>query len=448
MAATPVSTPNAYATPQITRGSTLLSELNIVKERTHLEFFKKYGFNAYMLMTQLSGGILKIKSSDTENKLFYHYEEFGRDMGYITAAANFTSSGPNTSATVSLSNGSYSANGTRSLPAINAIFYNAQTGVESIVTAVSNNTPFAHTMTIIPTVAGTDVAGLAGQELQFRGFKYLGEASDTTGTIVKNVAKYINYCTQHRIDSNISDLAMMEMLDLIYKGQKYYLLKQSDDDKNRFIQEAELLLLDSNLASNLTIDSGTLGLKQWIQQWGINILYPSFNVQSTFADIERKLDAEGAPMSADWLQDTNQNIEFNLSLGNEFNNGAIVYDMNDLRRGFKKYTPMFREFSVTRYTPISDRRFYGSVAAANLNDNSGYIIPTGKRNLNGDMSRDDMPQLIKRYQEIEGKKVYAWDTGALSANGKTGKMEKIISQIEYPGLTVQGANQFIYIKKG
>ena len=198
----------------------------------------------------------------------------------------------------------------------------------------------------------------------------------------------------------------------------------------------------------MTADSGTLGLKQWIQNYGINIIYPSFNVQSTFADIERKLSAQGAPMSADWLQDTYQNIDFNLSLGNEFINGAIVYDMNDLRRGFKKYTPMFREFSITKYVPISDETMYGSVAAGNLNQNSGYIIPTGRRDLNGDMSKDDMPQMIKRYQLIEGQMVYAWEFGALSANGKTGTMQKNTAQIEYPGLTVQGANQFIRIQKG
>lgn len=447
MPAMPASTPNAYSSPEITRGSTLLSELNIVKETNHLEFFQKYGFNAYMLMTQLSGGILKIKSSETDNKLFYHYEEYGRDMGYITAASNFASSGVNTSATVALATGSYSAAGARSLPAINQIWYNAQTGVESIVTAVSNGTPNAHTMTIIPVVTGTDVAGLAGQELQFRGYKYLGGASGFTTPIIKTVAKYINYCTQHRMDTKVEDLALMEQLDLIYKGQKYYMLKQLDDDTNRFIQEGELALWDSNLATNLTVDSGSLGLKQWIQQYGINIIYPSFNVQSTFADIERKLDQEAGPMEYDWLQDTNQNIDVNQALGNEFPNGAIIYDMKDLKRGFKKYTPMFRQFNLTRYTPISDSRFYGAQAVS-LNSNTGFGVPTGKRDLNGDMKKDSMPQLIKRYQEIEGKKVYAWDTGALSANGKTGVMEKTISQIEYPGLTVQGANQFFYIKKG
>ena len=55
---------------------------------------------------------------------------------------------------------------------------------------------------------------------------------------------------------------------------------------------------------------------------------------------------------------------------------------------------------------------------------------------------------LKRYKEIEGMKVYAWETGAMSPNGKTGVMQREVSQIEYPGLTVQGSNQFFYIKKG
>lgn len=444
----PVTTPNGYSTPDITRGSTLISELNIINVTNHLEFFQKFGWNPYMLLVQLGGGKLRIKSKETTNKQFYHYEDFGRALGYVTASANFASGGVNTTATVTITTGSYSANGTRMLPAVGLIMYNAQTGVESQVVSVNTTTPFAFSFVITPVVLGTDVGGLAGQELQSRGYKYLGEASTPTTPQVRNIAKYNNFCSQHRIDDIITDLALMEQTDLIFNGQKYYLAMMKRNDRDRWIQESEMYLLDSNFATNLTADSGTLGLKQWINNFGINILYPSFNVQSTFADIERKLSAQGAPMSADWLQDTYQNIDFNLSLGNEFINGAIVYDMNDLRRGFKKYTPMFREFSITKYVPISDETMFGAVAPGNLNQNSGYIIPTGKRDLNGDMSKNDMPQMIKRYQLIEGQMVYAWEFGALSANGKTGTMQKNTAQIEYPGLTVQGANQFIYIKKG
>lgn len=444
----PVSTPNAYSSPNTSRGTTLVSELNIINETNHLEFFQKWGFNPYMLMVALGGGKLRIKSKDTKNKKFYHYEDFGRALGYVTAAANFTSSGVNTNATVTITTGSYSASGTRMLPAPKMIMYNAQTGVESVVVSVNTATPFSFSFVISPTVAGTDVAGLAGQELQSRGYKYLGEASTQNTPQVRNIAKYVNYCTQHRIDDIITDLAMMESTDLIFEGQQYYLAKMKRDDRDRWIQEAELLLLDSNLATNITIDSGTLGLKQWIQNFGLQIFYPSFNVQGTFADIERKLSAQSAPMSMDWLQDTYQNIDVNLSLGNEFPNGGIVYDMNDLRRGFKKYTPMFREFSMTKYVPISDDTMYGAVASGNLNQNSGYILPTGKRDLSGDMGKSDMPQLIKRFQLIKGQMVYAWEYDGLSANGKTGTMQLSTSQIEYPGLTFQGANQGIYIRKG
>jgi hypothetical protein len=301
---------------------------------------------------------------------------------------------------------------------------------------------------IEPVVQTQDVAGLAGQELQSRGYKYLGEASTPTTPQVRNIGKYINYCTQHRLDDVITDLATMEETDLIFNGQKYYLAKMKRDDRDRWIQEAELLLLDSNLATNITQDSGSMGLKQWLQNYGINILYPSFNVQSTFFDIERKLSAQGAPMTMDWLQDTYQNGDFNLSLGNEFINGAIKYEMDDLRRGFKRYTPMFREFSVTKYVPISDETMYGAVAANNLNQNSGYILPTGKRNVSGDMNKGDMPQLIKRFQLIQGQMVFAWEFDAMSSNGKTGTMQLSTAQIEYPGLTFQGANQGIYIKRG
>ena len=448
MPSVPVTTPNGYSTPDITRGSTLISELNIITITNHLEFFQKFGWNPYMLLVQLGGGKLRIKSKETENKQFYHYEDFGRALGYVTASSNFTSGGVNTTATVNITTGSYSANGTRMLPAQNLVMYNAQTGVECYVVSVNTTTPYNFSFVIAPTVAGTDVGGLAGQELQSRGYKYLGEASTPTTPQVRNIGKYINYCTQHRLDNIITDLAIMEKTDLIFNGQQYYLAMMKRNDRDRWIQEAEMLLLDSNLATNMTADSGTLGLKQWIQNYGINITYPSFNVQSTFFDIERKLSAQGAPMSMDWLQDTYQNGDFNLSLGNEFINGGIVYDMNDLRRGFKRFTPMFREFSVTKYVPISDETMYGAIAAGNLNQNSGYILPTGKRDLSGDTNKNDMPQIIKRYQLIEGQMVYAWEFGALSANGKTGTMQKNTAQIEYPGLTFQGANQGIYIKKG
>lgn len=441
-------TPNAYSTSTVSRAGTLISELNIVVPRTAFDFFKKYNFTSYMLLTQLSGGLLKIKSKDTVNKQYYHYEDFGRNMGYNIASADFTSTGAGTSVTWTAGAGSYSASGTRTLGDVGSVFYNARTGVEIKITAVNKTTNNAHTFTGKPVVSTQDGAGLAGDEMQFRGYKYMGEASDYTGTDVKNIAKYINYCTQHRKDAKITDLAGVERVDFSFNGQDYYTYKMKDDFKNAFFQEEELALLDSNLTDNLGFtESGMLGLKQWIAANGMNLTYANFNVQSTFSDLERRIDAEGGPMSYDWLQDTEQNIDVQNAIANEFPNGAIVYDMENLRRGFKKFSPYGREYNFTRYTPISDKRFYGA-QKANLNTNSGYLIPTGRRDVNGDMAANDMPQFIKRYQEVNGVQVYMWQTGALSPNGKTTKLENVISQQSYPGLTLLGSNQFGRIAKG
>lgn len=449
MAQQPVSSPNAFSTSGVSRSSTLISQLNIVVPRTLFELFRKYRFTSYMLMTQLEGGVLKISSKESENKQFYHYEDFGRDMGFVTASANFTSSGAGTSVTFTIASGSYSNSGTTSLPDVGMILYNSRTGIESRVTAVNKTSANAHTVTMVPVVSTTDATGLANDVLQSRGYKYVGESSGYTTSIVKQIAKFTNYCTEHRKDCVLSDLSTMERIDFPFNGQNFYTYKQMDDDDNAFLQESELLLLSSNLTDNLGYsESGTLGLIQWIQANGINTTYSSFNVQSTFSSLERLLDAEGGPMSYDWLQDTNQNIDVQNALGNEFVNGAILYDPNDLRRGFKKYAPYGREFTFIRYTPFTDPRFYGSSATNSQTNNYGIGIPTGKRDLNGDMSKNDMPQLIKRYQQIKGQQVYAWETGALSENGKTPTMNLVYSMQEYPGLTLQGSNQFFIINKG
>lgn len=396
--------------------------------------------------------MLKIASRESENKLFYHYEDFGRDVGFVTSANAYNSGGAGTATVITMGSGSYSNSGTTALPAYGGngmyqIWYNSRTGVESYCSATGGTTN-ALTFSLIPVINTQDSSTLANDVLQYRGYKYVGEASKYTDTIVKQISKYINYCTQLRKDYTLTDLATAERIDFPYNGQNFYTYKAMDDNDRAFTLEEELLLLNSQLANNLPNgESGTLGLIQWIQANGINAAYSSFNVQSTFASLERLLDAEGAPMSYDWLQDTDQNLEVQLALGNEFNNGAILYDGTDLRRGFKKYAPFGREYTFIRYTPFTDLRMYGSSNSLSLTHNYGLGIATGRRNLDGDMSKNDMPQLIKRYQQIKGMSVYAWDFGGMSDNGKNENMSLTYAMESYPGLTVQGSNQFFIMKK-
>lgn len=441
-------TPSNYQTPSITRAGTLISELNIVVPRTATKWFKKFDYTPYMLLTQMQkNGSLKITDDNAENKLFYWYEQFGRYLGFFPVTAAVT--GANGAAiTVTIASGAYSAAGTRSLPEVGMIFKNARTGVEVRVTAVNKATPSAHTVTIQPVKTTQAATTAIGDEFLFRGFKYVGEASDYTTTIVQNVAKFTNYCSQLRKDTKITDLGKVERIDFSFDGQNYYWYKQMDDDNKSLIQEKELMLLDSNLTDNLGYsESGTNGLIQQITANGQTRSYSSFSALGTFASIERWLDDVGAPMEYDLLSDTDQNIDINNSIANEFPNGALVFDQDELRRGFKSYTPYFRKFNFTRYTPISERRMYGS-SGTGVFDNYGILIPRATVNVNGDVRVNDVPQMVVRHQEpMAGQQWLVSESGALSANGKTPKNELVVSQTGYFGLQVNGADQFMILSK-
>lgn len=445
------STPANYSTPTVSRAGTLISELNIVVPRTADRFFEKFKYTPYMLLTQnTKNGLLKITDENTENKLFYWYEQFGRQMGFVVANAG-VSGGAGAAITVTIAAGGYSAAGTRSLPEVGMIFENARTGIETRVTATNKTTPSAHTMTIQPVISTQVATVLTGDELLGRGYKYVGEASDYTATQVQNIGKYTNYATQLRKDFKITDLGKAERVDVNFGGHNYFYYKGMDDMNEQLIQEKELMLLDSNLTDNLGYaESGSAGLLQQIAANGITQTYSGgFNAQTTFAVIERALDAVGGPMEYDWLSDTDQDIEIQLAIANEFNNGAVVYKQDDLRRGFKSFTPLGRRFNFTRYTPISERRMYGSSASGTVRNNFGILVPRGTADMRGDIKVNDVPQMVIRYQDVmgNGQQYVVSEYGALSQNGKTAKMELGVVQEGYFGLQVLGSDQFLTIKK-
>lgn len=441
------TTPSAFSSASVTRAGTLISELNIVVPRAYKEFIDKFQFVPYVMMNELAGNTMA-----TDNKLFYWYESKGRQMSFVTANAT-VSGAAGASITVTLTSADHYASGTKSLPAVGMIFYNARTGVESRVTAVSTTTPSAHTMSITPVIAAQNASVVGGDELQGRGFKYVGEASDYTSTTVQTIDKFTNYATQIRIDSKFTDLTMAEAIDFEYDGQRYYKYKQLADDNKKFLLQKELALMDSNLADNLaTSDTGSAGVIQQTVANGLNIGYGTFGAQTTFANIERQLDSQGAPQEYDWLCDVKQHIAIQNALGNDFNNGAVLYAQNqdsanlDLARGFKSFTPYGRKYNFTRYLPFSEAAFYGSSANGTTRSDFGLLIPKGTST--DAVTRNVVPRFNIRYQDIlgNGQKVQIAETGGLAKVPTSAKMELVVSQVAYYGVQVMGANQYAIVK--
>lgn len=440
------TTPSTFTTASASRQGTLISELNIVVPRAYREFIDKFQFVPYVMMNELAGNTMA-----TDNKLFYWYESKGRQMSFITAATTVSGSAGAGIAVVLSAGDLYSSN-YKSLPEVGMIMYNSRTGVESRVTAVSGKGTNSQTATLTPVIATDNASVVAGDILQGRGFKYVGEASDYTTTQVQTIDKFTNYATQIRIDSRFTDLNLAEAIDFEYDGQRYYKYKQLADDNKKFLLQKELMLMDSNLTDNLGYaETGSAGVIQQTEANGLQIGYSSFGAQTTFADIERQLDSQGAPAEYDWLCDVNQDIAIQNALGNDFNNGAILYAQgqaadSELARGFKSFQPYHRKFNFTRYLPFSDAAFYGSNPAGSLRKNFGLLIPKGTST--DAKTRNVVPRFNIRFQDIlgNGQKVQIAETGALAKVPTSAKMELTVSQVGYFGVQVMGANQYAIVK--
>ena len=438
--------PSTFTTASATRQGTLISELNIVVPRAYKEFIDKFQFVPYVMMNELAGNTMA-----TDNKLFYWYESKGRQMSFITASTTVSGSAGAGIAVV-LSSGDLYSTDYKSLPEVGMIMYNSRTGVESRVTAVSGKGTSSQTATITPVIATDNASVVAGDIIQGRGFKYVGEASDYTTTQVQTIDKYTNYATQIRIDSRFTDLNLAEAIDFEYDGQRYYKYKQLADDNKKFLLQKELMLMDSNLTDNLGYaETGSAGVIQQTEANGLQIGYSSFGAQTTFADIERQLDSQGAPAEYDWLCDVNQDIAIQNALGNDFNNGAILYAQgqaadSELARGFKSFQPYHRKFNFTRYLPFSNAAFYGSNPAGTTRQNFGLLIPKGTST--DAKTRNVVPRFNIRYQDIlgNGQKVQIAETGALAKVPTSAKMELTVSQVGYFGVQVMGANQYAIVK--
>lgn len=443
------ATPSNYGTPTISRDGTLISELNIIVPRAYNGFIDKWKFVPYIMMNELAGNELA-----TENKEFYWYEEAGRPMGFVKANAT-VSVAAGAPATITISTtGGYSAGGTKSLPEEGMIFFNARTGVESRVSAAPNKSVNnAHTFVLTPVVSTENASVTAGDELQCRGFKYVGAASDYTATVVQNIDKYTNYCTQLRIDSKFEDLSLAERIDFEYEGNKYYKYKQLANDNHKMMLQKEVMLMDSNLTDNLGYDeSGSAGVIQQVQANGVTQNYSTWGAQTTLAQVERRIDSQGGSSEYDWLCDTNQMIDIQNSLGNEFNNGAVIYAQNgdtgnlDLKRGFKSFQTYSRTYNFTRYLPFTDQAFYGG-SGTGVRNNFGLLIPKGTQKQDA-KTKNLVPQFCIRYQNIPGfGKVVISESGALSTSGKTPKMELVVSQVAHYGVQVMAANQYLIVSK-
>lgn len=448
----PLTTPANYTDPSITRYG-LVSGLNIVNVHAYDKFIEKYGFMPYTTVAALSGQEMK-----AENKMFTWYEARGRYMGFVAASADVTVAN-SAAATITVAAGGYSQTGTKSLPSFGMIFRNSRTGVDGRVSAVPNKaTASAHTFALTPVVTGQNTSVLAGDELLGRGFLYLGEQSDKTETVIRNIDKYTNYCTELRADDTIGDLAGAERIEFQINGNHSFTYKQFRDTEIRLMWEKELLIMEGTQTSNLPyVEEGSNGVVKQVQANGINGTYNAWGVTTTFAMLERALSSVGAPREYDILSDKSATIAQQNAIFTEINNGAIVFaDKADTRGGinlerdvnsFKIYK---RKYNFINYDLFDEQTVYGS-SGLGVRNNFSLFIPRGTTSASANAEGTktvSLPRFSIMYQTpFGGNKWNVGETGFYAEGGSTStKAEKVMTTIGYFGARVLGASQYAILQ--
>ena len=442
----PNSTPANYSDPSITRAG-LISGLNIVNVHALEKFYETYSWKPYSSLSELMGNEEK-----SPNKQFFWYQSRGRALGFVTAAANVTvaASAP---AVITVGAGSYSQAGTKSLSALGFVFRNSRTGVDSRVSAVPNKSSAnAHTFQITPLVTGQNASVLAGDELLGRGFLYLGEQSDKTDTILRNIDKYSNYCTEIRSDDTIGDLSDAEKVEFQINGKYSYTYKQLQDTNLRLMMERDLLIFEGTQTPNIGYaEEGSNGVIKQVQANGINMDYATWGM-AQFGTLDRALNSVGAPKEYDLLSDGSAFQEMQTSIFTEVNNGAVVYaepgtrNGVDLNRDFKSLTIFSRKYNFSNYGLFDEQTLYGSSGLGTRNRFT-LMMPTGKTSsFREDGSTITLPRFSVMYQTpFNSNKWHMKENGLFSDGGGT-RAEKIYTTIGYFGARVIGAQQYAIIK--
>lgn len=448
----PTATPAQYTDPSVTRYG-LISGLNIVTVEPYNKFTETRNFVPYVLVNELAGNIMK-----SPNKQTLWYQNRGSFMGFVQAAATVSVSA-SAPATITVASGGYSQSGTKSLPSNGMIFYNSRTGVNSQVTSVNKATPNAHTFVLTPVVTGQNASVLAGDELLNRGHVYLGEASTLTETVIRNIDKYSNYCTEIRKDSTITDLADAERIDFTANGQYCYTYKQKQDDDLSLLLEREYLIMEGTQTNNLPYtEEGTNGVIKQVQANGINGTYNTWGVTTTYAQLERALSSIGAPKEYDILADNQSYIEQQNSIFTEINNGAIVYADTagsrggvDLNRDFQSLKIYGRKYNFTNYSLFDEQTMYSS-SGLGLRYRFMLGIPVGKTQGlqvgdSGQSTVVTVPRFEIMYQTpFGGNKWHMADVGMFADPPNTTTANRTMSTIGYWGVRVRGAQQYFIMK--
>ena len=465
--------PGAISNPYVNRQ--LISDLQLLTPQYYKQYVEKYGNEDFTWWLATYGGMEEVK-----NRNFFWFENRGKLMVGVQAAANVSGATANTAITITLAIGDHYNSGTQSPLRVGETVRIASTNVEGQITSIPTTTANAFTFIVTPKKLGTSLTSagqtstfLASDVLLFGGDMDAGEASSSINPLIHLDQQYNNNIAEMRESWSASDLA--EMTEVFYNsgasgaemaggaqaGTSYFTYKGLVKSNQRFINNVEFKLMRGNVVSNTALTAngtvGSQGIIPKILQDGETVGYTPGTLDiAKLHEITRIMDVNGCANENMWLQDIYQRQNFSDGLFKEYPAGAYVWGSNEksqdaaINYGVDTLKIDGYMFKVKKYKQFNTEMTTGITPLTDYFRNFGIICPQGETR--------DAKDVTKAYKNITvmyqappkggttGNAIRVWQWGGGSQNPTSGTMTDNIETITYRATRVVAANQFIVVQ--
>jgi len=438
--------------------NSLFNEFNFIIPDWIPDMFDRYGRENYALIMEILNKST-LEDFKTQTQTFSHFEK-GRSFSAGFVSANVTGVTAGAAVTFTLGTGSYWNSGTQTPFRLNEFVRIRSNGVLGRVTAINSTTANAWTVTVTPAqttqlfASNATTTLSAGESIELIGNIAAGEASGRMDSQVPFIFRVDNTTTVIRDSAAISDVARMNKTQINFGGGDHYYYKFETTELNkRFLYYVENACLEGIYVNNLGSTLGTTGVIPQVLANGSSVNY--LTGSGTITDLQnltRVFDYNGGPSEYHALQDIKQRQDVNNTLFGKYNNGAIRYatvggtEEAAVSYGFQSFSTDTYTLHFFRYKPFSASSVFGytpNPTLGSFRDNFGLFVPQGAvPDAQNQTLRPNMQWVYQEMPDYPGQKMYTWETGAFSENGKTDTAEKVLNQICYVGARCIAPQQF------
>ncbi len=453
----------------------LVSDLQLLTPQYYKQYVEKYGNEDFTWWLSTYGGMEEVLNRD-----YFWFENRGKLMTGVQAAADATGATAGATITVTLAAAYHYNAGTQAPVRAKETVRVASTNVEGEILAITGTTANAWTFTVRPKIStealasdGGGTSFLATDALLFGGFMDVGEASTSIAPMIQLDQKYTNTITEMRETWSATDLA--EATDVYYTGgfsgdvpagggQAGYSLftkKGLIKSNTRFKNDVEFKLMFGNIVNNTGLTSttsvGSEGILPKILSDGETVGYTPGNLDiAKIHEITRVMDVNGCANQCMWMQDIYQNQNFSDGLFAAYPAGAFVWGSNEkseeasIAYGTKQLYIDGYMFSTKKYKQFDPEYVYGVTPLVARFRNYGFIYPMGETRDAKDVTKSYknvtiMTQPVPKGGSI-GNNIRVWQHGGASQNPTNGTMNDNVELYTLRGSRVVAANQFINVE--